>query len=150
MGITWPSSANLLLNLQFAEFAIGPISRSWFNDESKARSAGVLFTIPILTSTMSALVSKNLMRELVNHKKAKCLEKLSGLGNQRTNRRNVTSDVRSFRCNERITIDDVFFSTREQPQLNRLVIKGSAVHKYYYIYLFCLILFKYRLFIFIL
>lgn len=103
-----------------AEFAIGDISRNWFNDEATAHNVGILFTRPVLTSSMVALLSKNLKNQLGNNKKSKCLEKLNEL------QKNKTSQVRVFRCSEKVTIEDIF----EAQQVNKLVIKGSAVHEF--------------------
>src|SRR5699024_4495885 len=107
----------------FAEFAIGDISRNWLNDERKALNVGVVFTRPILTSTMSVLISKHLMLELSSQKKAKCVDKLNGNGVDS----NAASARGAPRCAEKVTIEDIF----ELPQLNRLVIQGSAVHEYF-------------------
>lgn len=69
---------------------------------------------------MIALLSKNLKRQLVNNKKSKCIEKLTEY------RRNHTSEVRVFRCSEKVTIEDIF----ESQEVNKLVIKGSPVHEF--------------------
>lgn len=42
------------------------------------------------------------------------------------NRKNDTSEVRVFRCSEKVTIEDIF----ESQQVNKLVIKGSPVHEF--------------------
>lgn len=41
-------------------------------------------------------------------------------------RKNDTSEVRVFRCSEKVTIEDIF----ESQQVNKLVIKGSPVHEF--------------------
>lgn len=114
--------------MQSAKFAIGDISGNWLNDRKKAQRVGVVFTRPILTSSLSVLISRNLLQELGQNKSNDCLQRLSRqeASVHRWNGSKVNA-AETLRCSDPVTIEDIF----NFPQLNRLVIKGSAVHEYF-------------------